>query len=88
MNVRRLIGCALIATATAACQSDPTSPMDEGPAFDIAASATRGVTGSGHVAFGDGLREFTFHAVQRPDGTVGGSYKIELTSLGLFSRST
>lgn len=84
MNVRRLMGSTLVLASLGACEGDPTAPPDSGPDFDIAASPTRGVTGSGHIAFASGLREFTFHAVQRPDGTVGGSYKIELTSLDLF----
>lgn len=39
------------------------------------------VTGSGHVEAGDGLRNFTFHAIQRPDGSVEGSYRILRTDL-------
>jgi len=44
------------------------------------------VVGSGHVAVGltDDLREFTFHAVESPDGSVGGSYKVERTDTGIF----
>jgi hypothetical protein len=40
------------------------------------------VSGSGHIEVGDGLRNFTFHAVQHPDGSVSGSYAIYRTDLG------
>lgn len=41
------------------------------------------VAGSGHVQTAAGLREFTFHAAEGPDGSVSGSYKIVLPN-GLF----
>jgi hypothetical protein len=41
------------------------------------------VVGSGHVATAAGLREFTFHAVDRPDGGASGSFKVVLPN-GLF----
>ena len=39
--------------------------------------------GSGHVLSPAGLREFTFHALARPQSGVAGSYKVVLAS-GLF----
>jgi hypothetical protein len=44
------------------------------------------VTGSGHTPVGmtEDLREFTFHAVEHPDGTVSGSYRVERTDTGVF----
>jgi len=39
------------------------------------------VTGSGHIEAGAGLRNFSFHAQQLPDGSVEGSYRILRTDL-------
>ena len=46
-----------------------------------AAAQPNVVTGSGHIEAGDGLRNFTFHAIKRPDGSVEGSYRILRTDL-------
>lgn len=70
-----LLGLATISVV--ACSDTPTSIAAEGPEFGIAAVGHL-VAGSGHVETAEGLREFTFHAVEAPDGSVGGSYKIVL----------
>ncbi|MEO7769672.1 MAG: hypothetical protein ABIX19_01495 [Gemmatimonadaceae bacterium] len=58
------------------------------PATALHSSANAGhhVTGSGHVPIGmtDDLREFTFHAIEHPDGSVTGSYKVERTDTGAY----
>jgi len=53
-----------------------------GPSFDADAPRHH-VLGSGHVEQAAGLREFTFHAVEQPDGSATGSYKVVLAN-GLF----
>jgi hypothetical protein len=66
--------------------ADGTAPRSlvGGPTASVAvAEAQHQIVGSGHVQQAAGLREFTFHAVERPDGSVSGSYKIVLPS-GLF----
>lgn len=73
---------AILALATLACTDTPTSASPEAPSFDVAAVGHL-VTGSGHVESSAGQREFTFHAVEHPDGSVSGSYKIVLPN-GLF----
>lgn len=79
--VRRLLTLAG-ALGLPACDVPPTSP-EGGPEFSRGAGRDA-VTGSGHVPSGDGLREFTFHALDNGDGTASGSYKIEFTATGLF----
>ena len=70
-----------------ACAETPTEvPLDdrqEHASSVVAAMDGHRVVGSGHVQGGAGLREFTFHAVEHPDGSAGGSYKIVLPN-GLF----
>lgn len=77
-----LLSPTILALATLACADTPTSASPETPSFDVAAVGHL-VTGSGHVQTASGLREFTFHAVEHPDGSVSGSYKIVLPN-GLF----
>lgn len=77
-----LLSLAILALATLACTDTPTSASPEAPSFDVAAVGHL-VSGSGHVQSSSGLREFTFHAVEHPDGSVSGSYKIVLPN-GLF----
>jgi hypothetical protein len=84
MNVHRLPALCVALLSMAACESEVTAPSETLPASYGISQAPRIASGSGHVPFASGLREFTFHAVQAPDGTVQGSYKIELTSLGLY----
>lgn len=94
MRIHRLLLSITALLVVAACSdvAEPAAP-EIGPLSAVApatshvgaqASATQHrVTGSGHVEAGDGIREFTFHAVERPDGSVDGSYKIVLPN-GLF----
>ncbi len=84
MNVHRWISMTAAVALISACGEEPTAPrVSATPSFATHASLPH-ATGSGHVDFGSGLREFTFHAKDQGDGTAGGSYKVELTSLGLF----
>ena len=84
MTFPRWIGTCMTVTLLTACGEEPVGPAAALEAsFDGQAAAPH-VTGSGHVDFGSGLREFTFHAKDQGDGTAKGSYKIELTPLGLF----
>jgi hypothetical protein len=84
---------AALAVSLVGCQADAPS-VPRTMASDLA-SATRTasagdagprVVGSGHVSVGltDDLREFTFHAVTHPDGSVTGSYRVERTDTGVF----
>lgn len=85
MTIHRLclLGSALFLLASCTEAGQPTMP----DAIVLASHVTEGVgprvVGSGHVESAAGLREFTFHAVERPDGSVTGSYKIVLPN-GLF----
>lgn len=81
MFFKRISLMALAALVTAACAEEP-DPLSPEPLAAVAASGHR-VVGSGHVQSEAGQREFTFHAVEHPDGSVGGSYKIVLPN-GLF----
>lgn len=82
MSVHRLFLAGLAALTAAACAeaSDPVSPEAR---LSVTSSGGPRVVGSGHVQAAGGLREFTFHAVEGPDGRVGGSYKVVLPN-GLF----
>jgi hypothetical protein len=67
-------------TAVVSRQRTPSSPAS------FARDVSHHVTGSGHSNIGltDDLREFTFHAVEHPDGSVTGSYKVERTDTGAY----
>lgn len=67
---------------TACAEADPLTGPDTAWLSAHAAVGPQ-VVGSGHVESAAGLREFTFHAVERPDGRVTGSYKVVLPN-GLF----
>jgi hypothetical protein len=70
-----------------ACQDGTTaSPIPRTGKAAFAAISNHHVVGSGHIPVGltDDLREFTFHAVESPDGSVSGSYKVERTDTGIF----
>jgi hypothetical protein len=82
MKHHRSLLLGLAAVSMAACADTPTSIATEGPEFGMAAVGHL-VAGSGHVEMAAGLREFTFHAVERPDGSINGSYKVVLPN-GLF----
>jgi hypothetical protein len=72
----------LLVLALAACGAEPADPSAPTPL--LASVRESAVTGSGHVPSGTGLREFTFHATRKVDGSVHGSYKIEFTGTGLY----
>jgi hypothetical protein len=83
MTVHRLFFAAAIAIAITSC-SDPAGPAAIGaPGAEFNQVPGHHVNGSGHVQSATGLREFTFHAVEAPDGGVNGSYKVVLAN-GLF----
>lgn len=82
MTVYRMSLMSAMVLAVASC-SDPYGPSTkEEPQFSVTGPFHH-VVGSGHVEQATGLREFTFHAIERPDGTVAGSFKVVLPS-GLF----
>lgn len=80
-----LVRVAVLAGALAACDN-PVSPAPKAsairPSFSVDGLPIV-VSGSGHIEAGDGLRNFTFRAVKRPDGSVEGSYQIRRTDLGV-----
>ena len=81
MIIRRIISVsALLATVACAESSAPLMP-------DLASSSVRAsdhrVVGAGHVQQPAGMREFTFHALEHPDGSASGSFKVVLPN-GLF----
>ena len=80
MSIRRSFLVILFLTV-ASC-ADSTAPRMP-DTFATSAGGGHRVVGSGHVQGAAGLREFTFHAAERPHGGVGGSYKVVLAS-GLF----
>jgi hypothetical protein len=82
-TVRRLL---LLAGPLAlwSCESPTAVPPVTGPQLDLHPAGGHAVTGSGHVPSGGGQRLFTFHARDRGDGTVKGSYRIKFTATGLF----
>ena len=83
MPVRRPfpVSALLLALAAASC-SEPNAPaMNRLAPLDQGAPSHH-VLGSGHVQQAAGLREFTFHVVDGPEGAQG-SFKIVLPS-GLF----
>jgi hypothetical protein len=82
MTHHRSLLLTVLAVALSACADAPTAAIVDGPDLAVVAPGHL-VAGSGHVTTSAGTREFTFHAVERPDGSVGGSYKIVLPN-GLF----
>ncbi|HJU75935.1 MAG TPA: hypothetical protein VJ717_19490 [Gemmatimonadaceae bacterium] len=79
---RRFVGIAVATLVASACSSSAdhvVSPSMETLQNTVAQPVV--VTGSAHIEAGDGLRNFTFHAVKRPDGSVEGSYRILRTDL-------
>lgn len=71
---------ALITTA-AGCGRQTDELLSPRPSLNSVAQPQL-VTGSGHIEAGEGLRNFTFHAMLRPDGSAQGSYQIHRTDLG------
>jgi len=84
MRIHRRASVLATALALAACDLPTGEQHVTAPLFNQGAGQEHAVTGSGHVPSGDGLREFTFHAVRNVDGAARGSYKIEFTATGLF----
>lgn len=82
MSYPRPLLISVLALVTAACAegTDPLSPDNFAAVVDAPGHR---VAGSGHVQSAAGLREFTFHAVESPDGSVDGSYKVVLAN-GIF----
>lgn len=83
MNSPRLTVACAVALAAASCSNPSALPELEAPSLSVAAGGPR-VVGSGHVQQAAGLREFTFHAFEQPDGSATGSYKIVLPSGAFF----
>jgi hypothetical protein len=81
MTVRGLIQSSVIVLSIAAC-AESSRVLPTAPALALGEPGHL-VIGSGHVQQPAGLREFTYHAVEQPDGSVSGSYKIVLPN-GLF----
>lgn len=82
MSVLRLLLVVSSAVGVASC-TDPAASLPSGPQLGIVGEGLHRVRGSGHVEGAAGLREFTFHAYESPQGTVNGSYKVVLPN-GLF----
>jgi hypothetical protein len=82
MRVQSLVKVSGLVLAIAACADPSALLISASPDLSLG-PATNAVIGSGHVEQAAGLREFTYHAVARADGSVSGSYKIVLAS-GLF----
>ncbi|HJR33555.1 MAG TPA: hypothetical protein VJ817_01295, partial [Gemmatimonadales bacterium] len=77
----RLGMLAVVAAIAAGCERGAAELLAPEPALNVVGEP-RLVTGSGHIEAGDGLRNFTFHAILRPDGSAEGSYQIHRTDLG------
>ncbi len=78
---RCFVGPTVVLAFFAGCADPATRILGEVPLLTVAGEPVV-VSGSGHIEAGDGLRNFTFHAVQHPDGSVRGSYQIRRTDLG------
>jgi hypothetical protein len=76
-----LVALAAIAATAAGCARQAEELLEPQVSLSVEGEP-RLVTGSGHIDAGDGVRNFTFHAVLRPDGSVSGSYQILRTDLG------
>jgi hypothetical protein len=80
---RSFVGPTVLAAVLTGCTGAESEPATA-PALDLQAAAVSApaiVSGAGHIEAGDGLRNFTFHAIRLPDGTVEGSYQITRTDL-------
>lgn len=82
MNFHRSFMICLAAITVAAC-SDTVEPLGPYAHSASVGAISHQVLGSGHVQTAAGLREFTFHAMERTGGEVSGSYKVVLPN-GLF----
>jgi hypothetical protein len=86
---RSIVGVTVLAAALTGCTgadselaSAPDAGLGSGSVSLSAVAAPAVVSGAGHIEAGDGLRNFTFHAIRLPDGSVEGSYQILRTDLG------
>jgi hypothetical protein len=93
MHVVRLAAfatCVAGLLAVGGCRSDRsdiTGPSATAPRVALSAEGVGPmVIGSGHTSVGiaNDLREFTFHAVQHPDGSVSGGYRVQRADIGVF----
>ena len=75
------IGLTLLTVGLVACQPSTSGSPLTGPLFNVVGSPVI-ASGDGSFEAGDGLRNFTFHAIQHPDGSVSGSYRNLRTDLG------
>lgn len=82
MISRRFTTVTMAALAILACAEPTAPPLPHGAQSSIMRSDHRAV-GSGHVDQATGMREFTFHALELPDGSARGSFKVVLAN-GLF----
>lgn len=85
MSHHRSLAFSVAIAILAGCADDPTSIPTDAPNFAVAGVGHR-ATGSAHVQGSDGLREFTFNAVEHQNGSVSGGYKVVLPN-GLFIES-
>jgi hypothetical protein len=76
---RSLVGTMMAAAFLAACER-PASHFIA-PTVALSTGVGHMATGSGIIDAGEGLRNLTFHAVQNPNGSVSGSYRILRTDL-------
>jgi len=82
-----LVGCCCtLLTACAEPTGVASTRRSPSTAPSLEKTAGHHVTGSGHsfVGLTEDLREFTFHAVEHPDGSITGSYKVERTDTGAY----
>lgn len=78
----------LLLFTTAACTDAVVDPPAPTKAADAGVSKQGGVvasaTGSGHYTAGDQIRTLAFNAVKKADGSVAGSYQINVHVLDLW----
>lgn len=76
----------LTAVLVAACQgpADPAEPFTP----NLSVGERTLATGSGHTTqpLTDDMRNFTFHAITRPDGSVAGSYRLHRHDIDAWFR--
>ena len=70
------------ALAVLAC-AEPTAPPLPYGVLSSFEAPNHQIVGAGHVEQTTGMREFTFHALEHPDGSAQGSFKVVLPN-GLF----
>jgi hypothetical protein len=83
MRVYSLVQVSALVLTLAACADPSAVLMPASPDLSLGPPANF-VIGSGHVAQAAGLREFTYHAIARQDGSASGSFKVVLASGAFF----